>query len=217
VSASVWAAAAHDLRQPLQGVKLLARVLAEEPDGAARRQIGSRLEAAAASLQVMIDRLAEIAAAEAQSITLRMAPCDLHDLLSSIASDIRSLAESRGGSIAAAPCALTVVSEPRLLREVIRGLALHAFWIDPSAAVTLSARPEGPHTVIAVATAVQLSPSAAMPHMFTEMSMSAGADHTLVIGLGLRLVEHVLSLLDLTLQTSYLPNGGTTFTIVPKP
>lgn len=213
-AATLWSAAAHDLRQPMQAIKLLSRVVADEPDACERRKIGARLELVAQSLQVMLDWLSEISALATSPCGPDVADCRLDDLLAGVAGEFDCLVGQRGGSVVLdtdAAANVTVRTNPRLLRELIRGLTMHALWLDPAARVTFRATKDS----ICVETARPLTGDGCPSRVFTELSVTAAGATRPVLGFGYRMVEHVAPLLGLTVSTRPAPGGGTALVLGP--
>lgn len=212
---SVWSAAAHDLHQPMQGLRLLTGAMAAEADEAARRRIGALVEVALASLQRMLDLLSEIAKLEAHDAAVAVVPYKIDGILAQIAAELHPLAAQKSGSITASDCTITTALDRNMLGEAIRGLTLHLMGQNPTAQINIAARIDGAHTIIEVAAASPpaAGPAAAIgpPGLFIEQIFMQGENPALAVGLGLRLVEHVAGVLGLVLVTSPLPDGGTAF------
>lgn len=196
-TASLLAAAAHDLRQPLQGMSLLTGSLVVEPDEHARSEIGQRMTAAIASLQAMLQLLIDLAQTESQGLPAAES-CDLDALLRELLAELQAVAAYRGGDLSLTQHGTVLKTAPRLLREAIRGLVLHAFWLRPSTTVGIAARTGTAGITIEVLTTTAL-PNTHPQRTFTELPYVANDRLALSAGLGLRLVAHVAALLGFAL------------------
>lgn len=213
--AALLAASAHDLRQPLQGLKLLTGVVANEADAARRQQSTLRMDISINSLLAMLELLGEIAKLEHEGLVARSAPIVLDDLLSAVAAEISPVVAGRGGAVTAATSGLVVQSDRSLLQECVKGLVLNALWLDAASKLTMSARPGGRHAVIEVAVDRPIAPTTGPGRVFIELSYSSVGQPALTTGMGLRAVELVAGLLGLSLESQPSSWGGTTFTLTP--
>lgn len=214
---ALWARSAHDLRQPLHGLKLLTGLLAGEADATARNEICANMAAALQALQTMIDSLAELAAMEASATPPPIAPCGLDTLLADVAAELQPFAAHHGGCVSATANGLVVTGNARWLREIARSLALYALWLKPTAQIGLTARHDGPRTVIEVATTALLPPPAPTrsARLFTEVPALVNATPTLAVGLGMDLMEQVAEQLGATIETTNPAAGGTVYIVRP--
>lgn len=212
--AAVWGSVAHDLRQPLQGLKLLTAVMANEDDAAARAQTRLRMETAVHSLQAMLERLSDLAVLEAQENGPGPGMVVLDHVLADIAAELADAAAYGGGAIAAATSGVQLAAEEKNLRDAVRGLAMHALWLDPQARIMLSAVRAGQGCAIRVETAVALpGGQPTRPALFTELPVRIAGTPALVLGIGYPFVAHLATLLDLELTTERTTAGGTAFVL----
>lgn len=209
------AAAAHDLHQPLQGLKLLTGVVANETNATRRKQSTLRMDASIGSLLVMLELLGEIAKLEQQGLAPRSTWFALDDLLSAVVAEVTPVVAGRGGAITAAASGLTVQSDRPLLQECIKGIVLNAFWLDAASQLTLSARSGGPCAVIEVKVDRPVAPPVGPGRVFVEFGYASGGQPALATGLGLRAVGDVAGMLGLALESQPASSGGTTFTLKP--
>lgn len=213
--AALLAAAAHDLRQPLQGLKLLTGVVANEADAARRQQSTLRMDTSIGSLLIMLELLGEIARVESQGLGQRSTSFPLDDLLSALVAEIAPVVAGRGGTMTAIACGLKVHSDRRLLHDCIKGIVLNAFWLDMASQLTLSVRPGGEHPTIEVTVDRPVAPSAGPGRVFIELGYIGGGQPALHTGFGLQGVKHVAELLGLSLAAQPAAWGGTVFTLRP--
>lgn len=215
-SASILAAAAHDLRQPLQGMILLSGSLVLEPDEHARSEIGQRMTAAIASLQTMLGLLVDLALIESSSLPAAE-PCDLDALLRNLLPELEAVAAHRGGSVQLTEHGARIETAPRWLREAVRGLVLHALWLQPSTTVSVAARMAAGRCTVEILTAAPL-PDARPQRSFTELPYRTAERLALSAGFGLRLVEHVAALLGFALIVEPAAGPGARLALVaPAP
>lgn len=213
--AALLAAAAHDLRQPLQGLKLLTGVVANEANAARRQQSTLRMDTSIGSLLTMLELLGEIARVENDGLGQWSQSFALDDLSSIVVAEVAPVARGHGGGVTAAASGLMVQSDRRLLHECVKGLVLNAFWLDKASRLIVSARQGEAHAAIEVEVDRPVAPPTGPGRVFVEFGYTSGGRPALVTGLGLGAVEHVAALLGLSLKSQPSSCGGTIFTLTP--
>lgn len=213
-SASLIAAAAHDLRQPLQAMNLLTSTLILEPDDHMRGEVGERMTAAIGSLQAMLDLLIDIARMESAGLPAAE-PCDLDPLLRACMPELTAVAAHRGGTVTLAENGVRIETSPRFLREAVRGLVLHAVWLQPSASISIAAQNNAGNCTVEILAAAAL-PDAGHQRMFTDLPYRANDRLALSVGMGLRFIEHVAGLLGFALVIEPAAGPGTRLALVAK-
>src|SRR5262249_559843 len=125
--AQLWAHAAHDLRQPLQGALLVTRMLEERatrlPDKQAARHIAATLE----SLGEMLEILALLSRIESGIQLVPLRTCQISDVLQSTLREVTKIATERGIPLSLRSIRGLVRSNPKLLAVATRSLMLNAF------------------------------------------------------------------------------------------
>jgi two-component system CheB/CheR fusion protein len=121
------AAASHDLRQPLQTLKLLQSLLLETVEGARQRKLTSRIGETVAAMSGMLNALLDINQIESGQVQSHPVSFPINDLMERLGDEFSYHANAQGLSLRVVPCNLLIQSDPRLLEQMIRNLLSNAF------------------------------------------------------------------------------------------
>jgi len=121
------AQASHDLRQPMQSLKIFISTLQEENLSGKQRQLVQKIEDSADNLNTLLDNLLDISKIEAGGIEFQPAVFDIGLLISGLAREYRALAQNRRIIFKYIPLHQYVYSDPVLIERIIRNLLNNAF------------------------------------------------------------------------------------------
>ncbi|NTV09154.1 MAG: response regulator [Zoogloea sp.] len=145
------AAASHDLRQPVQALRLLLGVLAnrlDQPD--ASRELVSRMGEALGSTETMLARLMEFAALESGKVLVQREVFALDDLVRRVAGEHAGEAAAKGLFLRVRCFACCCRSDPVQLERVVRNLVVNAIRYTMKGGILLGLRRRGGQIVIEV-------------------------------------------------------------------
>jgi signal transduction histidine kinase len=122
----------HDLRTPLAGLRAMSEALedgmVDDPDRY-YRQMRSQVE----HLSGMVDDLFELSKIHSGTLSLKLEPVSLYDLVSDAVAELRALATSRSITLKESRSAdLTVIGDARELARVIGNLLINAIAHSPA-------------------------------------------------------------------------------------
>lgn len=221
-----FAAASHDLRQPLHALAINATtldLLAQRRNDAQLADLSQGIGRALAQSQGLLDTLLDISRLDAGAVRLHPAPCDLSALLASLRCEFEGLAGVRGLAFD-----LDVPGEPawadtdtdQLLR-ILRNLLDNALKFTPAGRVRLSlaADPNGAtpdNWRIDVAdTGIGINP-AEHDKVFEEFFQAGNPtrNRTLGLGLGLAIVRRTATLIGASVRLiRSTPGHGSVFAV----
>ncbi len=218
-----FAAASHDLRQPLTAlsynaatVQALAAVRGDE----VLTQVGQGIARALAESRSLLDSLLEVSELDAGAVKVNWEVVDVDALLGEICATSEPLATSRG-------LALRAVSDPRrparaladpsLLRRILHNLVGNALKFTVEGGVQVRVDHDDPEAgrfvVILVSDTGPGIPLDAQTHVFEEFFQVGNVerDRSRGLGLGLAIVRRLATLLggDVSLRSE--PGQGATF------
>ena len=121
------AQASHDLRQPMQSLKIFIATLQEEELTPGQQNLVQKIEDSAENLNSLLDNLLDISKIEAGGIEYHPSVFDIGLLISGLAREYRALAQSRQIDFRYIPLHQYVQSDPILIERVIRNLLNNAF------------------------------------------------------------------------------------------
>lgn len=224
-----FAAASHDLRQPLHALSINATTL----ELLARRQTDPRIRELSQSIyraldqsNGLLDSLLDISNLDADAIRPELADADLAALLTSIREGFAALAAQKGLTLRLdlrAPHA-TAWTDADLLRRVLNNLVGNALKFSSAGCVTLtleSGRTPA-HGEVAMVSVSDEGPGIApdeQERIFEEFYQigNASRDRSKGLGLGLSIVRRTVALLGADLQLHSVPGRGTRIRLLLPP
>jgi two-component system CheB/CheR fusion protein len=120
------AAASHDLRQPLQTLKLLQGLLLEKVEGVQPRNLTTRIGEAVDAMSGMLNTLLDINQIETGQVQPHPVSFRISDLMDRLSDEFSYHARAQGLTLRVVPCHLPIQSDPRLLEQMIRNLLSNA-------------------------------------------------------------------------------------------
>jgi len=205
------ATASHDLRQPLQTLRLLTQSLAEAVDDPDLRELVDHQARAIGSMRDLLDALLDLGRLEAGKIAARIGDTDLAALLAGLAKEFSTLAAARGLVLVADGTGPAVRSDPVLLGQILRNLLANAVKFTERGEVRLSATPDGDHVRVTVADTGIGIPGDALPKLWDEFYRVPQPDGRQAdgFGLGLSIVRRLGDLIGARLAIESAPGVGT--------
>ncbi|MGD8852810.1 MAG: HAMP domain-containing sensor histidine kinase [Gammaproteobacteria bacterium] len=146
------AAASHDLRQPLQSLRLYLDTLTLQLSTDKARLLATRLSAILDSTCDLLNSLMDLSALESGSIAPAMQRCRLSDLVEEIAVESRIVAEQKGLTLRLRNCsAATIVkTDPLMLSRMIRNLVANAIRHTANGQILIACRHRRDHICLQV-------------------------------------------------------------------
>ncbi len=221
------ATASHDLRQPLQALRLFTEALqniAKEPE---TLRLAGQIGKSVNSLVDMFDELLDVSRLDAGIIHPRWQHFALHDLFDRLYVDFTPLAQAKGlllelpyninndGSCAES-CDAVVYSDPFLLERMLRNLVSNAIRYTDSGHVRVQCQCTSTQLEIAVQdTGIGIRPEV-MKQIFEEYYQADNPhrDRRKGLGLGLAIVRRVEELLGYHVKVESVPGQGSTFSFI---
>ncbi|CAL4869409.1 Protein-glutamate methylesterase/protein-glutamine glutaminase (plasmid) [Asticcacaulis sp. MM231] len=120
------AAASHDLRQPLQSLKLIQGLLQRSVEGEKSLKLVGRFEDILAAITGMLNALLDINQIEAGTVHAEPLAFPINDLLNRVRGEFVYHAQAQRLELVVMPCSAYVVSDPRLLEQMVRNLLNNA-------------------------------------------------------------------------------------------
>jgi len=210
---SFLAAASHDLRQPLQAMRVLQGTLAQQiHDPAARRSIVS----IGRSLETMTDMLTSLLDInQIEAGHLRPSPSDfpINEIFDALTIDFRDLAGEKGLRWRLVRSRMTVHSDRRLLKEMIRNLLSNAVRYTDRGSILVGCRRDGDKVRIEVWDSGVGIVGEQMPRIFEEHYQGPQSSQLGGFGLGLAIVQRLGNTLGHQIAARSTPGKGSVFSI----
>ncbi|MBT9524923.1 MAG: hybrid sensor histidine kinase/response regulator [Rhizobacter sp.] len=213
-----FAAANHDLRQPLHAMGLLAQTLCAPGSKAAPvdvAEVSGHLVECVEGMTNVVDDLLEITRLDVGHMTPQSSVFGLDDLLRETCQPYQALARAKGLQLAVDAGRLAVRSDRALVARVLANLVSNAIRYTRAGAVRIYARPDGDQVVLRVEdTGIGIA-SDHLPRIFEEFYQvgNPARDRRLGLGLGLATVKRLSDLLSLSVSVQSAPAQGSVFTL----
>lgn len=213
----MFAAASHDLRQPLAALSLLigtleGRMAADRSSADLLRSMAQAVE----SMRGMVDGHFDLARLEAGLIDVDIRPQAINGVLMRLALDVAPRFAERGVRFAVIPCSAIIRTDAFLLERLLHGLVANALRHTTRGRVLLGCRPSGNHLRIEVWDTGRGLPPDHARALRDELARSGGYAHG-GLGLGLTLARELARRLELTLDVRSVDGRGSVFTVlVPR-
>ncbi|NTV10054.1 MAG: PAS domain S-box protein [Zoogloea sp.] len=207
------AAVSHDLRQPVQGMRLLLHVLARKVIEPSQVMICARMGETLSSTEQMLSRLMELGAAEAGKVNIQHEPVALERLIQRLVEGSMVEAAERGLALRARTFPLRIMSDPVLLERILRNLLGNAISYTRQGGVLIGMRRRGGRVCIEVWDTGIGIPADKREFIFEEFYQLANPerDRNKGIGLGLAIASRTSELLGFRLYMASRPGRGSVF------
>jgi two-component system CheB/CheR fusion protein len=209
------AAASHDLRQPLQTIALLQGLLAKTVEGERAQLLVGRLDEALGAMSGMLNTLLDINQIEAGVVRADLESFPINELFDRIRDEFTDHAQAQRLAFRAVPCGAVVLSDPRLLEQMLRNLLSNALKYTSRGKVLLGCRRTAGGVSIEVRdTGVGIA-EAELQAIFDEYHQieNPARERSRGLGLGLSIVRRLGGLLDHPVRVRSRPGKGSTFAI----
>jgi PAS domain S-box-containing protein len=214
---SFLAAASHDLRQPLQTLKLLQEALEPHyPSGEGRNLvagIGQSLDTMTSILSSLLD----VNRLESGNLRPTVSEFSVSEIFESLTGDFAAPALERGLRLRIVRSGLIIRSDRRMLAEMIRNLLSNAIRYTDKGRILLGCRRASDNVRIEVWDNGVGITEDDLPHIFHEYYQGTDGAERGGFGLGLAIVNRLGKILDHRIDVRSIPGKGTRFFIeVPR-
>jgi PAS domain S-box-containing protein len=215
---SFLAAASHDLRQPLQTLKLLQAALEpHHPSGGEVRKLVAGIGQSLDTMTSILSSLLDVNRLESGNLRPSVSEFPLNEIIEPLAGDFVAPVQERGLRLCIVRSKLIIRSDRRMLAEMIRNLLSNAVRYTDRGRILLGCRRAGDNIRIEVWDSGVGITEDQLPHIFHEYYQGAGGAERGGFGLGLAIVKRLGELLDHTIDVRSIPGKGTRFFIeVPR-
>jgi signal transduction histidine kinase/ActR/RegA family two-component response regulator len=210
-----FAAANHDLRQPLHSLGLFATALRNgSVDESGRRLIDQILQCIE-SLEQLFDNLLDISKLDAGQVEVKREIVSVNALFDRLRSAFAESAQDKGLKLRLRRSKLMLASDGTLLYRVLSNLVANALRYTEEGGVLVACRKRGNHVDIEVWDTGIGIPGEQHERIFEEFYQlnNPARDRTRGLGLGLATVKRIVQLLDYPLRLRSIPGRGSRFTI----
>lgn len=209
-----FAAAGHDILQPLNAARLYSSALVERVGETENGALALNIDSALESVETILGAVLDISRLDTGSMKPRLAPVPLNDLFKRIETDFAPMARERNLELIVMPTSLTVKSDINLLRRLVQNLVSNAIKYTLSGKVIVGVRRRGKEAIIQVVDSGIGIPSSKFRTIFKEFArLDEGAKTAAGLGLGLSIVDRLSRILHHPVHLSSVQGRGTSFRV----
>lgn len=210
-----FAAASHDLRQPLHALGLFASALTEKTKEPDVLNVVHSINTSVGALEGLFNELLDISKIDAGTIKPRPEHFPLQRLLDRMELDFQPEAFEKGLRLCIRPCRAYVHTDPLLLERILRNLITNAVRYTREGGVVVGCRRRGRAVSVEVWDTGIGIPEDKQELVFEEFYQLANPERSSKkgLGLGLSIVRRLAQLLDCPLETRSVPGRGSVFRI----
>jgi signal transduction histidine kinase/ActR/RegA family two-component response regulator len=209
------AAASHDLRQPLQALILMLRLLESRASDAKTLDLVGDAQGALDIMARLLNALLDMSKLDAGLVVPAMAPFDVGALLKRLGRQFAPQADEKGLDLRVVAPDVWGMSDVGLLERIIENLLANAVRYTDEGRILLGCRRRGDRLAIEVwDTGVGIAEDQ-QAEIFSEFHQIGNAERNLTrgLGLGLAIVDRLATLLGHSIDLRSAPGGGSVFTV----
>jgi two-component system CheB/CheR fusion protein len=209
------AAASHDLRQPLQALVLLHGLLMKTAQTERDRKMIGRLDETVGAMSGMLDALLDINQIEVGNVRPEIIGVPINDLFDRLREEFNYNSDSQRVALRVVSCGLFVLTDPRLLEQMVRNLLSNALKYTRRGKVLLGCRRHATTLTIEVWDTGIGIPPGELQAIFEEYHQldNVARERSRGLGLGLSIVKRLGHLLGHRIDVRSTPGKGSVFTI----
>jgi two-component system CheB/CheR fusion protein len=215
VKSRFLAVASHDLRQPLQTLKLLQGLLAKVVEGDRAKALVSSFAETLGAMAGMLNTLLDINQIESGVLRVERVAFPISELLGRLKAEFSHQAKAQGLDLRSVRSSLWVDSDPRLVEQMIRNLLANALKYTKCGTVLLGCRRQGDAIRIEIwDTGVGIA-EGQLEAIFEEYHQveNPALQRSEGLGLGLSIVRRLGDLLQHPVRVLSRPGSGSVFSI----
>lgn len=210
-----FAAAGHDILQPLNAARLYSSSLVERMGDSDNKPLVHNIDSALESVESILGAVLDISRLDTGAMKPRFSSVSLDTFLQRIATDFDPMAREKNLKLVVMPTSLSVRSDPTLLRRLVQNLVSNAIKYTPTGRVVVGARRQGDKVVVQVTDSGIGIPSSKFRTVFKEFArLEEGMRTASGLGLGLSIVDRIAKVLQHPVELSSKPGKGTTFRVI---
>ncbi len=213
-----FAAASHDLRQPLHAMGLFAEALRQRTHDPEVTSLVNSINESVDALEGLFGELLDITRIDTGGVDVNPQPVRLKDIFGRLRLHFEPIAFEKGLMLSFRGERHVAHADPVLLERVLRNLVSNAIRYTDDGGVLVSCRPRGGQLVVQVWDSGIGIAEAVLPRIFDEFfqvqsNRPLEAHHRKGLGLGLSIVKRLAALMEAPLDVRSRPGHGTVFSI----
>jgi len=209
------AAASHDLRQPLQALRLYLSALTSKLDQPKQIQLSEKMNLSLDSMSELLDALLDISTLESGTVEPSKSEVSLTEFLEKIESlDAQSITD-KGLKFVCSTIDCFIFTDPALLKRIIENYITNALRYTETGTISIDCQLHGEHVRVAVSDTGQGIPETELEAIFNDFYQldNAVRNRSKGLGLGLSIVKNIARILDHQTHVTSTLGKGSTFSV----
>ncbi|HYP67692.1 MAG TPA: hybrid sensor histidine kinase/response regulator [Thiobacillaceae bacterium] len=210
-----FAAASHDLRQPLHALVLIVGALKDRIQSPELRSMVDHIEASVDAMEMLFNSLLDLSRLDAGVIEVHAEHFPVACLMERLKKQFVPLALEKGLTLRVHPCEWVVHSDPLLLERILLNLVTNAIRYTDHGGILLGCRRRGKTLLFQVWDSGQGIPEQQWDTVFQEFVQLSNPerDRSKGLGLGLAIVSRLSKLLDSPVTLKSRVGHGSVFAV----
>jgi len=210
-----FAAASHDLRQPLHALSLFVAALKARSQQTETQTLIENIEASTAAMELLFNALLDISRLDAGAIEAHPVHFSLQKMLRDLDQQFSALAVEKGLRLRFRPCNVTFHSDPLLIERILANLIANAIRYTDDGGVLVACRRRGRMVRLSIIDTGRGIPPDQQENVFHEFVQlhNPARDRSKGLGLGLAIVSRLGRLLGHRVGLRSRPGHGSVFSI----
>jgi signal transduction histidine kinase/CheY-like chemotaxis protein len=213
-----FAAASHDLRQPLHAMGLFAEALRQRSHDPEVASLVNSINESVDALEGLFGELLDITRIDTGGVEVNPAPVRLRELFGRLRLHFEPIAFEKGLMLSFHGEQHVAFADPVLVERILRNLVSNAIRYTDDGGVIVSCRPRGGRLLLQVWDSGIGIAEAALPRIFDEFYQVQGnrpleAHHRKGLGLGLAIVKRLSDLTATPITVKSRVGHGTVFSL----
>ena len=215
VKSMLLASASHDLRQPLQALRLLMAAFKAAPEGPMRTRISDAMGASLDGATELVDTLCESAQLESGILYPRVESFAVGEILERLDTAFAPLARNKRLDLRVVPSTAVVRSDPLLVDRILRNLLCNALRYTDAGRVLIGCRRRAERLWVEVWDTGIGIPDDKIAVVFDDFTCVSDREREGVrgLGLGLAIVRRLCRLLGHTVTVNSREGAGSCFAL----
>jgi signal transduction histidine kinase/CheY-like chemotaxis protein len=210
-----FAAASHDLRQPLHALSLFVAALKARNHQTEAQTLIDNIEASTAAMALLFDALLDISRLDAGAIEVHRVHFPLQHMLRKLEQQFGAVAAEKHLRLRFRPCDITLYSDPLLIERILVNLIANAIRYTDDGGVLVACCRRGRTVRLSVIDTGRGIPPDQQENVFHEFVQlhNSARDRSKGLGLGLAIVSRLGRLLEHRVDLRSRPDHGSRFSL----
>jgi signal transduction histidine kinase/CheY-like chemotaxis protein len=210
-----FAAASHDLRQPMHAISLFVGALKEHGHNPEIGPLIDHIDASVSAMETLFNSLLDISRLDAGVLEVHKEHFPAGRLFDRVSQQYAEVAREKGLRFIVRPCPVTLYSDPILQERILLNLVSNAIRYTHDGGILVAGRKRGKNLLIQVYDTGLGIPESSREAIFQEFVQlnNPARDRKKGLGLGLAIVSRLARLLEQRIQVESRTGRGSVFSV----